>query len=191
MMVNNPIFENFVILAIALNSLLLSIYDYSDRDNETEYNQILENVSMVFTIIFSCEMFFKVISMGFFVHRNSYLRDYWNWLDLLVVIVGFIELMPFMRISSFRSLRILRVLRPLRSINAFPKMRIQINALLNSVPSLMNAVVFMLFIFLLFGILGVQQFEGTMYQRCRLTEFPLEDGTWPIDETIQTLCRKE
>ena len=155
-MVNNPIFENFVILAIALNSLLLSIYDYSDRENETEYNKILENVSMVFTIIFSLEMFFKIISMGFFVHRNSYLRDYWNWLDLLVVIVGFIELMPFMRISSFRSLRILRVLRPLRSINAFPKMRIQINALLNSVPSLMNAVVFMLFIFLLFGILGVQ-----------------------------------
>ena len=69
-------------------------------------------------------------------------------------------------------------------------MRIQINALLNSVPSLVNAVVFMFFIFFLFGILGVQQFEGTMYQRCRLTEEPLDDGTWPYDPTIG-LCRKE
>ena len=49
----------------------------------------------------------------------------------------------------------------------------------------------MFFIFFLFGILGVQQFEGTMYQRCRLTEDPLEDGTWPYDETINSLCRKE
>ena len=53
-----------------------------------------------------------------------------------------------------------------------------------------TVVVFMFFIFFLFGILGVQQFEGSMYQRCRLTEFPLEDGTWPYLELIPTLCRK-
>ena len=29
--------------------------------------------------------------MGFVVHRNSYLRDYWNWLDLMVVIFGLLE----------------------------------------------------------------------------------------------------
>jgi hypothetical protein len=189
-LVNNPIFENLIILTIALNSISLSAYDYYDRDNLTEYNQVIEKISIVFTIIFSVECLFKVIAMGFFKHRNAYLRDYWNWLDFIVVLVGFIELMPFMQISSLRSLRVLRVLRPLRSINAFPEMRIQINALLSSVPSLLNAVCFMLFIFILFGILGVQQFEGSMYQRCRLTEFPLDDGTWPYDESIPTLCRK-
>ena len=96
--VHNPIFENTIILAIALNSIALSIYNYSDRDNETEYNQILENISVGFTIIFFLEMVFKTISMGFVVHRNSYLRDYWNWLDFIVVLVGFTELMPFMQI---------------------------------------------------------------------------------------------
>ena len=46
----------------------------------------------------------------------------------------------------------------------------------------------MLFIFMLFGILGIQQFQGTMYRRCRFTEQPLDDGTWPYDEEIDNLC---
>ena len=46
----------------------------------------------------------------------------------------------------------------------------------------------MLFIFMLFGILGIQQFQGTMYNRCHFSEFPLDDGTWPIDDTLEYLC---
>ena len=80
-------------------------------------------VSNSLTIFFTCEFALKILAMGFVVHRNSYLRDYWNWLDTLVVIVGFIELMPFMNVASLRSLRVLRVLRPLRSINAFPNLK--------------------------------------------------------------------
>jgi hypothetical protein len=52
-------------------------------------------------------------------------------------------------------------------------MRRLIESLLASLPSLGNAVVFMFFIFILFGILGVQQFKGMTYQRCRLTEKPV------------------
>ena len=162
-LIHHPIFENLVILAIAFNSLLLAIYDYKDRDNVTEYNQICEKLSNGFTIFFTCEFAIKILAMGFVTHTNSYLRDYWNWLDTLVVLVGFIELMPFMNVASLRSLRVLRVLRPLRSISAFPNLKRQINTLLNSVNALLSAVLFMFFIFFLFGILGVQQFEGTMY----------------------------
>ena len=120
---HHPIFENLVIFAIGINSLLLAIYDYKDRDNVTTYNKHCEMVSNGLTIFFTCEFVLKILAMGFVVHRNSYLRDYWNWLDTLVVIVGFIELMPFMNVASLRSLRVLRVLRPLRSINAFPNLK--------------------------------------------------------------------
>ena len=155
-LIHHPIFENLIIFAIALNTLLLAIYDYKDRENLTEYNQMCEKWSNGFTIFFTVEFVIKVVAMGFVIHRNSYLRDYWNWLDILVVVVGFIELMPFMNIASFRSLRVLRVLRPLRSIKAIPEMQKQIITLLNSVNALISAVIFMFFIFFLFGILGVQ-----------------------------------
>ena len=134
----------------------------------------------------------KVIAMGFCMHPKSYMRDPWNWLDFIVVVTGVIELGAGDKgAQSVRALRVLRVLRPLKSINAFPKMRRLIGALLSSLPNLGNAVLFMLFIFLLFGILGVQQFGGSVYQRCRFTDVPNADGTWPFDEDIPFLCSKE
>ena len=138
-------------------------------------------------MLFAVECLTKIISMGFVMHRNSYMRDYWNWLDILVVVVGMIELFTSASGSWIKTLRVLRVLRPLKSINAFPSMRKQISSLLGSLPSLMNAVLFQFFIFLLFGILGVQQFGGTMYNRCRFTEEPV-DGEWPYDESVERLC---
>lgn len=91
--------------------------------------------------------------MGFFMHKNAYLRDYWNWLDFIVVCIGIVENIP--GIPKLKALRTMRVLRPLRSVNAFPEMRRLIGSLLGSIPELGTAVVFLLFIFLLFGILGV------------------------------------
>jgi len=110
--------------------------------------------------------------MGFVVHRNSYLRDPWNWLDFIVVLIGIFEFAYDGADTGITALRALRVLRPLRSINAYPSMKRLIGTLLSSLPRLANVVVFILFIFFLFGILGVKLFQGVLYQRCRLTEEP-------------------
>ena len=139
----------------------------------------------MFSYIFILEFLLKVIAMGFFIHKKSYLRDPWNSLDFLVVLSAIVEIFAGQHGSkSVRALRVLRILRPLKSINAFPKMRRIISALLSSLPTLGNAVLFMMFIFLLFGILGVQQFGSSMYQRCRFTNEPNTDGTWPFNESI-------
>lgn len=110
--------------------------------------------------------------MGFVHHKNSYLRDTWNWLDFLVVCIGMTDYIPGISGSNLKALRTLRVLRPLRSINKFPSMKKLISSLLASLPALGNAVVFMMFIFLLFCILGVQSFSGVLYQRCRTQPIP-------------------
>ena len=148
-------FENIVILLILINSVVLAIYDYKDRENKTDWNMRLERVGEVLTILFTIEMLLKILAQGLIIHKNSYLRDAWNWLDFVVVVTGIMEVM---QVSWFklRGLRTLRVLRPLRSIKAFPKMRQLVSSLVGSVNSLLNAVVFMLFIFMLFGILGIQ-----------------------------------
>ena len=153
----SPYFEQFITLIIALNSIVLAATDYNDRDNKTYRNQLLDTFGQVFTNIFFCEALLKILAMGFVVHRNSYLRDAWNVLDFLVVLIGIIEYLPI-QTASLKALRTLRVLRPLRSINAFPSMKKLVSSLLQSLPSLANAVVFMMFIFLIFAILGAQQF---------------------------------
>ena len=135
----------------------------------------------MFTVIFTTECVFKIVGMGFIVHRNAYLRDGWNWVDFIVVVTGLIEVIP--GLPSFRGLRTLRVLRPLRSINAIPKMKRLIASLIQSLPALGNVVVFLLFIFILFSILGVQQFVGQLYYRCRLTPAPV-NGVWAKNDSI-------
>ena len=49
--------------------------------------------------------------------------------------------------------------------------------LLEALPDLGNVVIFLLFIIILFAILGVQLFKGAFEWRCKLTEFPL-NGEW-------------
>ena len=154
---SSPLFENFIILLIFANSIILAIYDYEDRDNLTPFNQKLETIGEVFTIAFAIEMCLKILAQGMIIHKQAYLRDAWNWLDFVVVITGIMEMS---QISWFkvRALRTLRVLRPLRSIKAFPTMRRLVSSLVGSINALLNAVVFMLFVFILFGILAIQQF---------------------------------
>ena len=156
MIAGSPDFENFIILAIILNSLLLGAYDYADRDSEGTHNRNLDQIGNIFTYIFTVECLIKIAAQGFVVHKNSYMRDYWNWLDFIVVLAGVLELTTIGGATdAIKALRVVRVLRPLRSINAFPAMRKLISSLLASLPSLGNAVLFMFFVFLLFGIIGV------------------------------------
>ena len=96
-------------------------------------------------------------------HKNSYMREGWNILDFIVVLVSLTEFVP--NIPSLKSLRVLRVLRPLRSINAIPSMRILVSTLFISIPQLGSVVIFLLFIFLLFGIMGINQFTGVIYNQ--------------------------
>jgi hypothetical protein len=152
---------------IFINSIFMACYEYNDRNNQLPTNQFIEKAGHFFTLTFTIECVVKIIAMGFVHHKNSYLRDTWNWLDFAVVCVGMTDYIPGISGSNLKALRTLRVLRPLRSINKFPSMKKLIGSLLASLPALGNAVVFMMFIFLLFCILGVQSFSGVLYQRCR------------------------
>ena len=58
----SSMFENFIILLILLNTIVLAIYDYSDRDNLTEWNKRLEAIGGVFTILFAVELVLKVVA---------------------------------------------------------------------------------------------------------------------------------
>jgi len=75
-------------LCILVNSISLAIYDYQDRDAKGRHNQILDFLGLIFTVVFLIEAIFKILAMGFVVHRYSYLRDGWNVVDFFIVITG-------------------------------------------------------------------------------------------------------
>lgn len=69
-------FEVIIILVILVNCVFLAL---KDPPEEAEY---------VFTAIYTLEMLLKIISRGLILHTYAYLRDPWNWLDFIVVVLG-------------------------------------------------------------------------------------------------------
>lgn len=61
----------------------------------------------------------------------------------------------------------------MRFFNAVPGIKKLVAALLKSIPELLTVVVFLSFLFFLYGVIGVQLWSGVMHSRCRLTPYPV------------------
>jgi hypothetical protein len=67
------------------------------------------------------------------------------------------------QISALKALRVLRALRPLRMISKDPGMKLVVNALLASIPSMSNVLLVCALIILIFSIMGVNFFKGAFF----------------------------
>lgn len=47
-----------------------------------------ESVEYVFLVIFAFECMMKIIAYGFLMHQGAYLRNGWNILDFVIVVIG-------------------------------------------------------------------------------------------------------
>ena len=99
-----------------------------------------------------------------YVYIPTYLKDGWNVLDFVVVVGGIISLSGTK--SSVTSIRTVRVLRPLRTISALPGMRVLVGTIIKSLPMMANVLLLSAFLFIVFGISGVQLFKGILNNRC-------------------------
>lgn len=66
-----------------------------------------------------------------------------------------------------------------------------VSTLFRSFPGLVNVTIFLSFIFTLFGVLGVQFWSKTFYNRCRITEFPLNATYWEKSQEFTHPCSME
>jgi hypothetical protein len=152
-------FDRFITAVILGNSVMLAMTDYKERIYGPTYvsniNNQLEKVDLAFTAIFIFECLAKILGMGFVMHRNSYLRDPWNWLDFFVVCVSLVNFLPNVNSGGLKALRTFRILRPLRTINAIPMMKQQIQSLLKALPGLANIITFLIFVYAVFAIFSV------------------------------------
>lgn len=166
-----------IIVLILLNSLLLGIMDYKDKENQTWRNKIVEQSEIFFIVAFTLEFIIKVLAIGFVCGKQTYLWDPWNWLDFIVVITSLLSLHP--SLGNISALRTFRLLRPLKSISALPSMKLLVSTLLSSIRGLGEILVFASFFFLIFAILGVSLWNGMIHYRCWTTPEPF-NGDWPI-----------
>lgn len=92
---------------------------------------------------------------GFFVAKNSYLRDSWSILDFIIVVSSLVDWsVQSIDLKILKVLRLLRTLRPLRFISQNQNMKIVVNALLESMIAILNVLIVIGMVWVMFAILG-------------------------------------
>lgn len=71
-------------LIITLSSIALAAED--PLDENPNWNKNLNKLDYAFTLVFTIEMLLKVVDLGVILHPGSYLREFWNIMDAVVVI---------------------------------------------------------------------------------------------------------
>ncbi|XP_021239026.1 voltage-dependent L-type calcium channel subunit alpha-1F-like [Numida meleagris] len=81
-------FDILILATIFANCVALGVYIPFPEDDSNAANHNLEQVEYVFLIIFTVETFLKIIAYGLVLHPSAYIRNGWNLLDFVIVIVG-------------------------------------------------------------------------------------------------------
>lgn len=84
--VKSTLFESLCILVILLNSYFIMIAD------PTKTNTISDQVDNYFLYFYTFEAIMKILGFGFVWNDNSYLRDSWNILDFIIIVIGWLTI---------------------------------------------------------------------------------------------------
>ncbi|KAG5324513.1 CAC1A protein, partial [Acromyrmex heyeri] len=180
--VNFRYFDFFIMLVILLSSIALAAEDPVVQD--APRNKILSNFDYAFTGVFTVEMVLKIIDLGIILHPGSYLREFWNVMDAVVVICAMVLIIfdildssssVSQNLSTIKSLRVLRVLRPLKTIKRLPKLKAVFDCVINSLKNVINIlIVYILFQFI-FAVIAVQLFNGKFSHCTDESKYKKED----------------
>ncbi len=168
-------FDTFILLTILANAVVLCMMEPSKLEGRGcasvatstrgAGNAAIENSELVFTTVFTIEMLIKMLASGVYFENGAYLKDGWNVMDFVVVVVSLVSLLPGVG-NNASALRVVRVLRPLRTLSVLPGMRTLIGTVIRAIPMIGNVMLFCVFFFTVFGILGLQLFMGAFRNKC-------------------------
>lgn len=153
-------------------------------------NKILNYFDYAFTGVFTIEMVLKIIDLGIILHPGSYLREFWNIMDAVVVVCAMVSFAFDMsgssagqNLSTIKSLRVLRVLRPLKTIKRVPKLKAVFDCVVNSLKNVINIlIVYILFQFI-FAVIAVQLFNGKFFYCTDESKYTKKDCKWVISRS--------
>lgn len=167
-------FEAVIVVIIILNMAKLVWGTYIISYPNDSFSVIMSTAfDSIFTLLYLIEFLIKSIGLGFAFEKGSYLRNPWNQLDFVILILSCLDVILIsVSINVVKVFRSLRILRPLKLIRYNTSMKIILNALFESFLASINVIAVISVIWLIFAILGVSLFNGKLYS----CENPLLDN---------------
>eukprot|EP01064_Diplonema_japonicum_P039661 TRINITY_DN9_c4_g1_i1.p1 TRINITY_DN9_c4_g1~~TRINITY_DN9_c4_g1_i1.p1 ORF type:complete len:1736 (+),score=356.14 TRINITY_DN9_c4_g1_i1:114-5321(+) len=168
-LVETVLFEGIVLFVVLLSSVALTLEDPLAAP-DTPLPRALETIDFVVAMLFTSEALLKIVAYGFVSNKCCYLRrDAWNRLDFFIVCCALLSIvfreadLSGGAVGAIEVVRMMRTLRPLRAVAKSHGMRLVLQSLLASLPSLSHVIVISTLILTIFGIMGVQFFAGRFY----------------------------
>eukprot|EP01062_Namystynia_karyoxenos_P061737 TRINITY_DN5422_c0_g1_i1.p1 TRINITY_DN5422_c0_g1~~TRINITY_DN5422_c0_g1_i1.p1 ORF type:complete len:2264 (+),score=725.83 TRINITY_DN5422_c0_g1_i1:101-6892(+) len=180
-------FDDAMVCIITVNAVFLALDD-AYADQRLGGRQLLDTANVVFVAIFLAEAAAKIVVMGcvglcceadpdgcpaaiaylrgasFADGEHATSRNHpstgtvmWNRVDCLVAVAGLLDVLGVPLASIFRCMRTLRILARLENL------RVVVMAMGRAMPQMLTVGAVCMFVFLVFGILGVSLFKGRLY----------------------------
>ncbi|XP_037677401.1 voltage-dependent L-type calcium channel subunit alpha-1F [Choloepus didactylus] len=123
----------------------------------------------------------KIVAYGLVLHPSAYIRNGWNLLDFIIVVVGLFSVLLEQgpgRLGDaphtggkpggfdVKALRAFRVLRPLRLVSGVPSLHIVLNSIMKALVPLLHIALLVLFVIIIYAIIGLELFLGRMHKTC-------------------------
>ncbi|KAM6276747.1 sodium channel protein type 5 subunit alpha-like [Spheniscus humboldti] len=160
----HSLFVGFITCTVALNCASMAVTKLSEAPSWTEY---------LFTVIYTGEILIKIVARGFVWDEFTFLRDPWNCLDLVVIIIMYVSIRK--SVGKVSALRTFRVLRTLKAISVIPGLKVIVNSLIDSVKKLTDVLILTVFCLSIFALIGLQLFMGNLTSKCVLSNTTYND----------------
>uniref|UniRef100_A0ABM5F6V3 Voltage-dependent N-type calcium channel subunit alpha-1B n=1 Tax=Pogona vitticeps TaxID=103695 RepID=A0ABM5F6V3_9SAUR len=150
----SPPFEYFIMVMIALNTIVLMMKFY---DAPEPYENMLKCLNIVFTSMFSLECVLKIIAFG----ALNYFRDAWNIFDFVTVLGSITDILVTEIADNFINLSFLRLFRAARLIKLLRQgytIRILLWTFVQSFKALPYVCLLIAMLFFIYAIIGMQVF---------------------------------
>lgn len=195
-------FEYLILLTIFANCIALAVFTPFPEGDSNHTNAVLEKVEYIFLVIFTAECVMKIIAYGLLLHPGAYLRNTWNFLDFVIVVIGVIStaLQTLMKDGfDVKALRAFRVLRPLRLVSGVPSLQVVLNSIICAMVPLFHIALLVIFVIIIYAVIGLELFSGKMHETCfnNITgQIELEDPHpcgkhgFQCNDTLFEVCRE-
>ncbi|XP_054133948.1 sodium channel protein type 1 subunit alpha isoform X5 [Melozone crissalis] len=157
LVVMDPFVDLAITICIVLNTLFMAMEHYPMTP---EFENVLSVGNLVFTGIFTAEMFLKIIAMD----PYYYFQEGWNIFDGFIVTLSLVEL-GLADVEGLSVLRSFRLLRVFKLAKSWPTLNMLIKIIGNSVGALGNLTLVLAIIVFIFAVVGMQLF-GKNYKEC-------------------------
>ncbi|GAB5575705.1 sodium channel protein type 1 subunit alpha isoform X1 [Prionailurus iriomotensis] len=157
LVVMDPFVDLAITICIVLNTLFMAMEHYPMTEH---FNNVLTVGNLVFTGIFTAEMFLKIIAMD----PYYYFQEGWNIFDGFIVTLSLVEL-GLANVEGLSVLRSFRLLRVFKLAKSWPTLNMLIKIIGNSVGALGNLTLVLAIIVFIFAVVGMQLF-GKSYKDC-------------------------